>query len=69
VIAITKCVFYGERDRHRSLLGGAAVWPLAARAQQPAMPVVAVINPGTPSGMTRYAAAFRSAAIDQLDVR
>jgi putative tryptophan/tyrosine transport system substrate-binding protein len=50
-----------KRREFVALLGGAAAWPLAARAQQPTMPVVGVINPGTLSGMTRYAAAFRSA--------
>ena len=42
-------------------LGGAAAWPVAALGQQPAMPVVGFVNGGSPEGMARYAAAFRSA--------
>jgi putative tryptophan/tyrosine transport system substrate-binding protein len=54
-----------RRREFITLLGGAVVtWPFAARAQQPALPVVGFIRDGSADASARLAAAFRKGLND-----
>jgi len=48
-----------RRDFIKAIIGSAAARPLAARAQQPAMPVVGFIRDGSAAGNARFVAAFQ----------
>jgi ABC transporter substrate binding protein len=55
-------MLFSRHTRRRefiTLLGGTAVWPLAARGQQPAMPVIGYISSLTQGDSVQFDAAFR----------
>jgi putative ABC transport system substrate-binding protein len=54
-----------KRREFITLIGGAAAWSLAARAQQPAMPVIGYLSGATFKAMHEYVAAFHRGLADE----
>jgi len=48
-----------KRREFISLIGGAVVWPIAARSQQPGMPVIGYLSGRSPEAEASFLSAFR----------
>jgi hypothetical protein len=57
--APTRCITPMRRREFIALAGGMAVWPLAGRAQQQAMPVIGYLSARTPEDSVELLAVFR----------
>jgi putative tryptophan/tyrosine transport system substrate-binding protein len=53
-----------RRREFITLILGAAAWPLPARAQQAALPMIGILNGGAPSEYAHFVAAFRQSLSD-----
>src|SRR6266446_4696766 len=53
-----------RRDFIIGIAGSTVAWPLAARAQQPAMPVIGLLSPASPDSFAHFMRAFRQGLKD-----
>jgi putative tryptophan/tyrosine transport system substrate-binding protein len=54
-----------KRRAFIAALGGVAAWPMVARAEQPAMPVIGFLSSGSPTAYANRVAAFRNGLGEQ----